>query len=96
VADELARLVVHADPAALGALRERRLAPFAELTARSRERLLPTLASWLRHQGDRQQVADELGIHPQTVRYRVGLLRDVLGEALDDPQSRYELALVLA
>jgi hypothetical protein len=96
VADELARLVVHADPVALGALRERRLAPFAALTERSRERLLPTLVSWLRHQGDRQQVADELGIHPQTVRYRVGLLRDVLGDALDDPQSRYELALVLA
>jgi hypothetical protein len=93
---ELARLVVHADPAALAALRHRRLAPFAELTERSRERLLPTLASWLRHHGDRQEIARELAIHPQTVRYRVGLLRDLLGDALDDPQHRFELALVLA
>jgi hypothetical protein len=96
VEDELGRLVVHADPAALAELRHRRLAPFAELTQRSRERLLPTLASWLRHQGDRQAVALELAVHPQTVRYRVGLLRDLLGDALDDPQHRFELALVLA
>jgi hypothetical protein len=96
VEDELAGLVVHADPMALAALRQRRLAPFADLTERSRERLVPTLASWLRHQGDRQAVARDLAIHPQTVRYRVGLLRELLGDALDDPQHRFELALVLA
>jgi hypothetical protein len=93
---ELARLVLHADPVALAELRHRRLAPFADLTERGRERLLPTLASWLRHHGDRQEVARELAVHPQTVRYRVGLLRDLLGDALDDPQHRFELALVLA
>jgi hypothetical protein len=93
---ELARLVLHADPVALAELRRRRLAPFADLTERGRERLLPTLGSWLRHQGDRQEVARELAVHPQTVRYRVGLLRDLLGDALDDPQHRFELALVLA
>jgi hypothetical protein len=93
---ELSRLVVYADPVALGALRQRRLAPFADLTDRSRERLLPTLASWLRNHGDRQEVARELAIHPQTVRYRVALLRELLGESLDDPQSRFEFALVLA
>jgi hypothetical protein len=96
VATELPRLVIHADPVALGALRQRRLAPFADLTERSRERLLPTLASWLRHHGDRHAVARELAIHPQTVRYRVTLLRELLGEALDDPQSRFEFALALA
>jgi hypothetical protein len=95
VADELARLVVHADPAALAALRARRLAPFAELTDRSRDRLLATLTSWLRHHGDRQEIARELAVHPQTVRYRVGLLRELLGEALDDPQYRFELSLAL-
>jgi hypothetical protein len=96
VGDELATLVVHADATALAALRQRRLAPFGDLTDRGRERLLPTLASWLRHHGDRQAMAQDLGIHPQTVRYRVGLLRDLLGEALDDPQRRFELSLVLA
>ena len=40
-------------------------------------------------------VATALGIHPQTVRYRLGLLRELLGADLDDPQRRFELALVL-
>jgi hypothetical protein len=96
VGDELATLVLHADATALAALRQQRLAPFAELTARARERLLPTLASWLRHHGDRQAMARDLGVHPQTVRYRVGLLRDLLGDALDDPRQRFELSLALA
>jgi DNA-binding PucR family transcriptional regulator len=34
-------------------------------------------------------------VHVQTVRYRVGRLRDVLGDALDDPEARLELALAL-
>ena len=95
VADDLAGLVVGADPLALQELSARRLAPFAELTERSRERLLDTLAAWLLHLGDRQSVAAALAVHPQTVRYRVGLLRDLLGDDLDDPQRRFELALVL-
>ena len=91
----LASLVVGADPLALAELSRRRLAPFEGETERSRERLLDTLGAWLAHHGDRQAVAAELGIHPQTVRYRVGLLRELLGDELDDPQRRFELALVL-
>ena len=95
VEDALASLVVGADPLALAELSRRRLAPFEGQTERSRERLLDTLGAWLAHHGDRQAVAAELGIHPQTVRYRVGLLRELLGDDLDDPQRRFELALVL-
>jgi len=95
VADHLADLVVAAEPLALAELAVRRLAPFGELTPKGRERLLETLRSWLAHQGDRSSVAAELGIHPQTVRYRVGQLRELLGEDLQDPARRFELALVL-
>ena len=96
VADHLAALVVTADPLAGAELAARRLAPFAPLSPRARERLLETLRSWLAHHGDRQAVAADLGIHPQTVRYRVGLLRDLLGEDLADPRRRFELSLVLS
>ena len=34
-------------------------------------------------------------MHVQTVRYRLDRLRDLLGEALDDPEGRLELALAL-
>ncbi len=95
VEDVLAGLVVGADPLALQELATRRLAPFDALTAGSRTRLLATLRAWLAAQGDRSAVAAELGVHPQTVRYRLGLLREVLGEDLDDPARRFELALVL-
>ena len=95
VEDVLASLVVSADPLALAELSARRLAVFSAVTERSRERLLDTLRSWLAHQGDRQAVAADLAIHPQTVRYRVGLLRDLLGRDFDDPQRRFELSLVL-
>jgi len=39
--------------------------------------------------------AAALGVHPQTVRYRVARLRELFGTALDDPQSRFELQLAL-
>jgi DNA-binding PucR family transcriptional regulator len=34
-------------------------------------------------------------VHVQTVRYRLGQLRDLLGGALDEPRGRLELTLAL-
>lgn len=93
VREHLAALVVHADPLALAELRALRLAPLDDLTPLARERMHGTLRAWLAHAGDRQRVAADLAIHPQTVRYRVGLLRELFGADLDDPARRLELAL---
>ena len=41
------------------------------------------------------EIAAALHVHPQTVRYRLGRLRECFGSALDDPEDRFELALVL-
>ena len=41
------------------------------------------------------RAAEALHVHVQTLRYRLGRLRDVFGDALDDPQRRLELALAL-
>jgi DNA-binding PucR family transcriptional regulator len=40
-------------------------------------------------------VAAELFVHPQTVRYRMGQLRELYGERLDDPQQVLHLVLAL-
>jgi DNA-binding PucR family transcriptional regulator len=40
-------------------------------------------------------VAAALHVHPQTVRYRVAQLRDLFGEALEDPAARFELSLAV-
>ncbi|WP_457112719.1 PucR family transcriptional regulator [Marmoricola sp. URHA0025 HA25] len=81
----LAELVRTADGDALDDLRARVLAPLREVRQASAEKLTETLASWLRHQGRRDEVAAELFVHPQTVRYRMGQLRDLYGDRLTDP-----------
>ena len=71
------------------------LAPLADETPASRERLIETLAAWLRHRGRTEAVAAALHVHPQTVRYRMGRLRELYGDRLDDPDTRFELELAL-
>lgn len=92
----LAELVVVADPDALADLRARALAPLADLRPGTAQRLAETLRSWLLHRGQRDRIAAELYVHPQTVRYRVGQLRALFGEALDDPRAVLELTIALA
>jgi DNA-binding PucR family transcriptional regulator len=46
--------------------------------------------------GDRQAVAAELHVHPQTVRYRLARLHELFGAELDDPETRLRLTLALA
>jgi hypothetical protein len=93
--EHLAALATHGDPAALADLAAQRLAPLGAETPASRARLVETLRSWLDHQGEVARVAAELHVHPQTVRYRLGRLREVFGGSLDDPAARFELALAL-
>jgi len=93
--EHTAVLLLHSDRRLLQELVRARLAPLAELSERSRERLTETLAAWLSCQGRLQSVADRLHVHQQTVRYRMGQLRELFGEDLDDAQRRFELELAL-
>jgi hypothetical protein len=88
-------LLWRAEPALVAELAAERLAALAGETPSSRARLERTLLAWLRHAGTVAAAAQELGVHPQTVRYRLGRLRELLGEALEDPDARFELELVL-
>jgi hypothetical protein len=93
--DHLAALSTHGDPGALGDLARVSLAPLDGETPASRTRLTETLRAWLDHQGEVARIAAELHVHPQTVRYRLGRLRELFGDRLDDPQARFELTLAL-
>lgn len=88
-------LLLGAAPELARAIVTRRLDAFEALPATQRERLLETLRGWLAHPARPQAIADELGVHVQTVRYRLRQLRDLLGEALDDPEARFELSVAL-
>ena len=93
--DHLGALVAHGNDVILAELAARRLAPLDGETPASRERLIETLTAWLRHRGRTEAVAASLHVHPQTVRYRMGRLRELYGDRLDDPDARFELELAL-
>jgi hypothetical protein len=88
-------LLLRADPVLAAEFALAALAPLAELSAGSRERLTATLAAWLDEQGRLGPSALRLGIHPQTARYRLARLRELFGDSLDDPDTRFWLALAL-
>jgi PucR C-terminal helix-turn-helix domain len=96
VADHLDAIIVHRDHRLLDALGDQVLAPLEASPPSSRARLRETLRSWLRHMGDRRAMAEELHVHPQTVRYRMGRLHELFGDSLDDPAVRARLLLALA
>ncbi len=88
-------LLLRSDRRLASELAADRLGPLDALTVGSRSRLTETLRVWLAEQGRLGQVAARLDIHPQTARYRVGRLRELFGDALDDPDQRFWLELAL-
>ncbi len=93
--EQLPALVTHADPVAAHALVKRRLSPLEDRSPDRARLLRETLEAWLDHPGQPLAMARALHLHPQTVRYRLARLRERLGDALDDPDARFELALAL-
>lgn len=94
--DNLLELAVTADGSSVERLRNRLFASLAELSDVRREALQRTLLAWLLTGGDRAAAAAWLHVHPQTVSYRLGRLREFLGDSLDEPRRRAEMVISLA
>jgi hypothetical protein len=92
----LADVVLMADEVARADLRQRVLGPLADLRPSAAEKLTETMRAWLLHQGRRDEIASALFVHPQTVRYRLGQLRELYGERLDDPEFIRDASIALA
>jgi hypothetical protein len=95
VDDNLAILLLFESRELAGRLAARRLAPLADLTPKARARMRETALAHLRHDGNAVAMAAEMHVHPQTARYRIARLRELLGDQLDDPDARFELQLAL-
>jgi len=95
VDDHLAALLLFESRDLAARIAARRLAPLADLTPKARTRMLETALAHLRHDGNAVAMATEMHVHPQTARYRIARLRELLGEELDDPDARFELELAL-
>ncbi|MFT4035695.1 MAG: helix-turn-helix domain-containing protein [Patulibacter sp.] len=93
--DHLAAIGLSQAHEPLSELAERLVAPLRAESDGSRMRLLATLEAVLDAGGNHGAAAHELGIHVQTVRYRLGRLRELLGPVLDDPRRRFELQIAL-
>jgi len=95
VEDHLADLLLLEGRELATRIAARRLAPFESLTPLARERMRETALAFVRRRGNSVEMAAELHVHPQTARYRVARLRELLGEDLDDPDARFELEIAL-
>lgn len=93
--DVLVDLLVFDGRALVERLAARRLAPLDELTPKARRRMAETAQAYVRERGNAAAMARSLDLHPQTVRYRLARLRELLGDQLDDPDARLELELAL-
>jgi hypothetical protein len=94
-AEHLSSVLLDSDRGLLAQLEERLFSPLRGMTPRQRERMLDTLRAWLEMQGNVPGMADVLGVHPQTVRYRMRQLESTFAERLQDPKLRFEMELVL-
>jgi PucR-like helix-turn-helix protein len=95
VDDHLADLLLFEGAGLAARIAERRLAPLEGLTEKARTRMRETALAHVRHNGNAVAMAAELHIHPQTARHRIARLRELFGEALDDPDARFELEIAL-
>lgn len=93
--EHLATLLIFADEELTAALRAARLAPLERLRPAQRDRLAETLLIWLQHGCNANEVALQVHVHPQTVRYRLRQADDLFGDQLRDPDRRFELEIAL-
>lgn len=93
--DHLVTLWLVADLGLADKLARQELAALAGLPPQRRRHLTDTLAALLETRGSAVQVAERLGVHPQTVRYRLRQLEELLGDRLTDPDARFAMELAL-
>ncbi|MFJ8605216.1 helix-turn-helix domain-containing protein [Streptomyces shenzhenensis] len=93
--DHLVTLWLLSDPPLVSHLAARELAPLDGLPSSRRSRLMETLRVHISTRAPAEQVGEMLGVHAQTVRYRLRNLDAHLGDRLADPEHRFALEAAL-
>ncbi len=93
--DHLVEVLLHGSGALVEQMARRRLAPLEALTPKARARMRETALAYVEQHGNAAAMARALDVHPQTARYRLARLRELLGDDLDEPVARLELELAL-
>ncbi|MGW5707421.1 PucR family transcriptional regulator [Amycolatopsis japonica] len=93
--DHLATLWLLAEDFLGAELAKQSLDPFTSLSEKQQERLSDTLLAWLETRGGAPEIAQRLGVHPQTVRNRLRQLEELFGDRLKDADDRLNMQLAL-
>ncbi|GAB2822434.1 PucR family transcriptional regulator [Actinocorallia aurea] len=93
--DHLPRLLLREGGGFVSRMAERRLRPLLKAGPRQAPRLAETLLECMKNGFNATEAAAVLQVHPQTVRYRLGRLQDLLGTDLEDPRIRLEMMLLV-
>jgi PucR C-terminal helix-turn-helix domain len=93
--DVLTKLLLFENAGLTERIATRWLTPFAALTPKARRRMEETALAYMQQRGNAAAMARALGVHPQTARYRLRGLRELLGDAIEDPDARFEIELAL-
>jgi len=72
----------------------RHLGPLGEHDRKRGGELVATLRAYL-EEGEQQAAAKRLGVHPNTLRYRLDRIMEISGADLADPETRLNLAVAL-
>lgn len=73
--------------------------PVAELRRHDRDNAteyVATLRAWLEEQGDPARAGERLGVHENTVRYRLRKMAEITNLPLEDPKKRLAMTIELA
>ena len=84
-----------ADLPELASLRDEALAALLAYDARHSANLVGTLHAFLDANGGPKEAAAALGVHRNTVLYRLDRIREVTGADLDDAETRLRLHLAV-
>ncbi|WP_425314610.1 PucR family transcriptional regulator [Streptomyces bicolor] len=88
-------MVLAAAPAEAAHLVEVVLQPLLDLPAVERARLLDTLEHWYAAAGSATDAARSLFVHPNTVRYRLRRVEELVGRSLSDPRAAADIGAAL-
>jgi DNA-binding PucR family transcriptional regulator len=88
-------LLLARSPRVAAGLRQRILGPLGPKDGPSRGDLLRTVEIYVALRRDRQEAADRLHIHPNTLDHRLRRARELTGLDLDDPKDLATMVLAL-
>lgn len=94
-ADHETALWLHAEPLLRERMVERLLAPLEAQTPHRRNMLAMTMLLWLEQRGSASSLGEQLGVHPQTVRYRLRQLDALFDHRLNDPALAFPMLMAL-